>query len=75
MTITTIRKKLIDYLADADADKVKAIYTLLEKEIGEQYVLTDEQFDILERERALHLTGLSKSYSREEARLLITGKK
>ncbi|RYZ95257.1 MAG: hypothetical protein EOP47_26180 [Sphingobacteriaceae bacterium] len=74
MTITAIRKKLIDYLADADADKVKAIYTLLENEIEEQYELTEEQFEILDRERELHLNGLSKSYSRQEARLLVTGK-
>jgi hypothetical protein len=51
MTTSTIRKKLITYLADADDSKVKAIYTLLEKEIQEEetFVLTDEQLQILEK--------------------------
>lgn len=74
MTITTIRKRLIDYLTEADADKVKAVYTLLEAEIGSQFTLSDEQFEILERERELHINGISKSYTRQEAKALITGK-
>lgn len=74
MTITAIRKKLIDYLTDAEGEKIKAIYTLLESEIEKPRVLTDEQFEILERERELHLKGLSVSYSRQEAKALITGK-
>lgn len=33
--------------------------------------LTEEQCQLLEEERALHLSGESKSYTREEARELI----
>jgi hypothetical protein len=68
MTTPTIRQKLISYLAGADDSKVKAIYTLLEREIQEESALdlTDEQFLILEQERELHLSGQTKSYTRPE---------
>jgi len=70
-------KKLITYLADAEDSKVKAIYTLLEREMLEEdsVELTDEQMSILESERELHLSGQSKSYSREEARQIIKGER
>jgi len=77
MTTSTIRKKLIDYLADADDGKIKAIYTLLEKDIQEEdsFILTDAQLQILEKEREMHLSGESKSYTRDEARQIILGQK
>jgi len=77
MTTSTIRKKLITYLADADETKVKALYTLLEKEIEQEdtFVLTEEQLEILENERHLHLSGQSKSYTREEAHQIIKGQR
>lgn len=34
MTTTAIRKKLVNYLKIADEKKVKAIYTMVEDEIG-----------------------------------------
>jgi hypothetical protein len=73
MTTPAIRKKLMTYLADADDSKVKALYTLLEKEIqqDESFALTDEQLQILEKEREMHINGESKSYSREEAKQII----
>jgi len=73
MTTVAIRRKLMTYLADADDSKVKAMYTLLEKEIQEDdaFVLTDEQLQILETEREMHVSGKSKSYSREEANQII----
>jgi hypothetical protein len=77
MTTSTIRKKLISYLADADDSKVKAIYTLLEKEIQPEdtFTLTDEQLKILEKEQELHLSGQSKSYTRDQARQIIKGQR
>jgi hypothetical protein len=73
MTSLTIRQKLITYLADADDSKVKALYTLLEKEIREEdaFILTTEQLQILDREHEMHFLGQSKSYSREEATQII----
>jgi hypothetical protein len=77
MTITAIRHRLISYLADADDNKVKAVYTLLEKEIDDKqlFVLSEEQLLILDKERELHLSGQSKSYNRNEARKIIKGER
>ncbi|MGZ3874173.1 MAG: hypothetical protein ACXVJD_14720 [Mucilaginibacter sp.] len=77
MTTSAIRQKLITYLADADDSKVKAIYTLLEREIGDSdsFQLTDEQLKILDKEREMHLTGQTKSYTRQEAIQLIKGQR
>jgi len=77
MTTLTIRQKLMTYLADADDSKVKAMYTLLENDIKDEsaFVLTDEQLDILDKEREMHLSGQTKSYSREEATQIIKGQR
>jgi len=77
MTVSAIRNRLISYLADADDSKVKAVYTLLEKDIEERqsFVLSDEQLQILEKERELHLSGQSKSYTKAEALQIIKGQK
>lgn len=77
MTITAIRNRLLSYLADADDKKVKAIYTLLEKEIieTETFVLSDEQLAILDRERELYLSGKGKSYTRLEANQIVKGQR
>ncbi|MBS1523464.1 MAG: hypothetical protein JST50_20855 [Bacteroidetes bacterium] len=77
MTIAAIRNRLMSYLANADDNKIKAVYTLLEKDIEEKetFVLSDEQLQILEMERELHLSGQSKSYTRNEARQIIKGER
>jgi len=77
MTTIAIRQKLMTYLADADDSKVKALYTLLEKELQEEdtFVLTDEQLQILDKEREMHINGQTKSYSREEANQIIKGQR
>ena len=36
MTTTAIRKKLIDYIQEADDKKVKTMYTLFENEIEQE---------------------------------------
>jgi hypothetical protein len=77
MTIAAIRNRLMSYLADADDNKIKAVYTLLEKDIEEKenFILSDEQLEILEKERELHLSGQTKSYTRNEARQIIKGER
>jgi len=77
MATLSIRQKLLSYLATADDSKVKAIFTLVEAEIESEpsFILTDEQLAILDHERELHLSGQSKSYSREEAAQIIRGLK
>ena len=75
MTVAAIREKLIIYMADADDDKVKALYTLLEDdmEAHHSFTLSPEHIAILDKERELHLNGVSKSYSLQEARQIIRG--
>ncbi|QEC75928.1 hypothetical protein [Mucilaginibacter ginsenosidivorax] len=75
MTTLTMRQKLMSYLADADDSKVNALYKLLERDIQEEevFTLSNEQLDILKKEREMHLSGQSKSYSRQEASQIIKG--
>jgi len=77
MTTTAIRKKLITYIADADDKKVKGMYLLFEEEIEKEkaFTLTEEHLKILEEEREKHLSGKSKSYSPQEAKEIIRGKR
>ncbi|WP_157280209.1 hypothetical protein [Pedobacter borealis] len=53
MTSTAIRQRLITYLSDAEDNKIRAIYTLLEREIEDEqsFNLSEEHLDILDRER------------------------
>lgn len=77
MTVSAIREKLITYMEDVDDNKVKALYTLLQDEIelSESFTLTKEQLLILDEEHNLHLSGKTKSYSRDDAREIVRGNK
>lgn len=77
MTTAAIREKLKTYVDDVDDKKVKALYTLLRDEIEERksFSFTKEQLSILEKEHALHIAGKSKSYSWEETKAIVRGKK
>ncbi len=44
MTITTIRKRLANYLNVADDKKLKAIYALVEDEIDQEQIEYSEEF-------------------------------
>jgi len=74
-SIMTMRARLMAYLAVADDSKVRAVYILLEKEIenDNMSVLSNEQLQILDRQRELHLSGKGKSYSRTDAHKIIKG--
>ena len=77
MKTTAIRKKLMYYIADADDKKVKGLYMLIEDDISskEKFELDDEQIKMLERDRNEHIKGKSKSYSREDAKQIVLGKR
>lgn len=77
MTSTAIRQRLITYLSDAEDNKIKAIYTLLESEIENKksFSLTEEHLEILDKQRALHLSGTTKSYSKQDSFDIIRGHK
>jgi hypothetical protein len=77
MTTTAIRKKLITYIADADDKKVKGLYMLVEDEISQnsKFDLSATDMKMLEKDREQHMKGKSKSYSWQEAKDIIRGKK
>lgn len=77
MTTSTLRKKLINFIADADDKKIKGMYLLLEEEIEkeEAFILSDEHIAILDQEHENHVTGKSQSHSWSEAVTIIRGKK
>ncbi|QNN41783.1 hypothetical protein [Pedobacter roseus] len=77
MTSTAIRQRLITYLSDAEENKIKAIYTLLEREIEDEqsFSLSVEHLEILDRERQLHLSGETNSYNKEDSLDIIKGLK
>lgn len=77
MTVAVIREKLKSYVDDVDDKKVKALYTLLQDDIEDNagFVFSKEQMQILEEEDKLHTAGKTPSYSWEEAKEVIRGKK
>jgi len=77
MTIAVMREQLLAYLTDADDKKIKGLYSLLEENITDRSLntLTKEQLDFLNKERQLHLSGKSKSYTWEETKEFIRSKK
>jgi hypothetical protein len=77
MTTLTIRQKLISYLADADDKELEAVYNFLKEDMqdSQTFTLTDEQLQMLEKDREAHVNGQSKSYSRQEATEIIKGKR
>jgi hypothetical protein len=78
MTSANIRQKLHQYIDKGDDKLIKLIYALA-KEYNEEedfeYELSEDQIKILEERTAKRLTGESKTYSWEEAKAIITGKK
>ena len=77
MTTKTIRKKLITYLANAEDKKVKAVYSLFEKDINrkEEFILTPEHKKILAKRRSRLLNGKDKSFGRIESHTRIRNKR
>lgn len=65
------------YIAEADDKKVKGLYLFIEDEMNksQSFVLTDEHVKILDEERKKHVGKKSKSYSWEDAKEIVRGKK
>lgn len=69
MTITAIRKKLVDYLQTADEKKVKAIFTMVEDDINTSEHQPDESFmKEMERRSKSIADGTAKTYTWEETK-------
>jgi hypothetical protein len=77
MTAIAIRKKLIDFLSEADDKKVKAVYALFEDEIehASSFSLSAKQFALVEERRKRHKSGLDESVSWKKVHAGIRSKK
>ena len=69
MDTATIRRQLHDYVDTADENKIRAIYTLVEDEIGTSQVEYSDEFKAeLDRRVEYYLNG-GKMVTPEEMRL------
>jgi putative addiction module component (TIGR02574 family) len=69
MSTLEIKRKLFDYIRNADTRKVKAIYTIIENEIQEdKNVWTDEFVDELNRRSSEFESGKVSGYTWEEVK-------
>lgn len=66
MRTTQIRQQLHDYIDAAEDKKLKAIYTLLESDIAEEYQFSPQQKAELDKRYNSMLNGVGKSYTWEE---------
>lgn len=68
MSTTEIRQKLFDYIRMADDRKVKAIYTIIEKEIQETDIWTDKFLQELNKRTADFESGKIKGFTWKEVK-------
>lgn len=69
MNTTTIRRKLFDYIRDADTQKVKAIFTLVQNDIDAENDIWTEEFTAeMERRRKELEEGKVKTRTWEEVK-------
>lgn len=66
MTTAQLKQQLHDYIDHAEATKLKAIYTLLESEIEDNYSLSEEQRLELDRRYNDYKNGIGAQYSWDE---------
>ncbi|MGZ3776198.1 MAG: addiction module protein [Mucilaginibacter sp.] len=66
MTTASIKQRLHEYIDSAEDKKLKAIYTLLEDDIEDEYQLTDEQKAELDRRLYNYQNGVGKNYTWDE---------
>lgn len=75
METSAIRNKLHEYIDTADERKLQAIYTILEDEIEDSHIFSEEEIALFHERRNKHLSGESKSYTVEESLKMIREKK
>jgi len=78
MEVANIRQKLHQYVDKGDEKLLKLMYAIA-KEYNDdddfEYEFSDEEIKIFEERRAKRLSGESKTYSWQDAKDIITGKK
>jgi hypothetical protein len=73
MSIAEIKQQLHEYIDSAEDKKLKAIYTLLEDDITDDYQFSEGQKKELDRRYNNYQNGIGKTYTWEET-LAITDK-
>jgi len=71
MTTIKIRQKVYDYISNADERILKVVYAMLkeyEDTPGEKSVLTEKQYELIEKRWKNHKNGKSKSYTIEQVK-------
>jgi putative addiction module component (TIGR02574 family) len=66
MRTTQIRQQLHEYIDTAEDKKLKAIYTLVENDIADEFELTAEQKKELDRRYDDYMNGVGETYTWEE---------
>lgn len=66
MTTAQLKQQLHDYIDHAEEIKLKAIYTLVEDEIEDNYSLTEEQKEELDRRYNDYKNGVGSQYTWDE---------
>ena len=78
MEVANIRQKLHQYIDKGDEKLLKLMYAIA-KEYTEdddfEYEFSDEEIKQFEERRTKRLSGESKTYSWQDAKAIITGKK
>ncbi len=78
MQTANIRQKLLNYVDKGDEKLLKLMYAIAKEYNGEddtEYEFSDEELLVFEQRKMKRLGGESKTYSWEEAKGIITGKK
>lgn len=74
-----IKEELHKYIDAGDEKLLKIMYAVAkeytETDDEDEYELTDEQIQELDRRREMYLNGQSKGYSWSDAKKIITGEK
>lgn len=66
MTTARIRQQLHNYIDTAEDKKLKAIFTLLQADITDDYQLTEEQKIELDKRSQDYKNGIGKTYTWDE---------
>ena len=66
MRTAQIRQQLHEYIETAEDKKLKAIYTLVENDIADEFELTAEQKKELDRRYDDYMKGIGETYTWEE---------
>jgi hypothetical protein len=66
MRTAEIKQKLHEYIDSAEDKKLKAIYTLLENDVADEFMFTAEQEKELDRRYDNYIDGIGETYTWEE---------